>query len=122
MTQRRNDPVNRTHSLNPIPRLLVAGLIVLVIAIADEIHQSLIPTREASITDVLLDTIGISLVILLTIQLYKRQKLLMVRRKVRHLLKPMWRKYWSLLVAILLAILTACYLIPSLIRFFSGED
>jgi hypothetical protein len=43
-------------------------------------------------------------------------------RRVRHRLKPVGRKYWSLLVAILLAILTACYFMPSLIRFFSGED
>jgi hypothetical protein len=44
-----------TSSIN----LLIPGLIALGVAVADEIHQAYIPTRNASITDVLLDIIGI---------------------------------------------------------------
>jgi hypothetical protein len=46
-----------TNSIN----LLIPGLIALGVAVADEIHQAYIPTRNASITDVLLDIIGILL-------------------------------------------------------------
>ena len=46
-----------TSSIN----LLIPGLIALGVAVADEIHQAYIPTRNASITDVLLDIVGIIL-------------------------------------------------------------
>jgi VanZ family protein len=46
-------------------RLLIAGFIALGVAISDEIHQAYIPSREASITDVLLDIVGISLLMIL---------------------------------------------------------
>jgi VanZ family protein len=45
------------------------------IAIADEIHQSVIPARDASITDVFLDAIGILLAIYLVLRLYKNKKI-----------------------------------------------
>lgn len=44
---------------------LVAGLIALGVAIADEFHQSFIPSRTASISDIVLDLIGIILALLL---------------------------------------------------------
>jgi VanZ family protein len=40
---------------------LIAGLIALVVGIADEIHQTYIPTRNGSVGDVLLDVVGIVL-------------------------------------------------------------
>lgn len=43
----------------------VAGIIALLVAIADEIHQAYIPSRNASIIDVFLDIVGISLCLLL---------------------------------------------------------
>jgi hypothetical protein len=61
------DPMNQTV------RFLVAGFISFVVAVADEYHQSLIPTREASITDVLLDIGGIVLALWLVRQIYKRK-------------------------------------------------
>jgi VanZ family protein len=36
------------------------------VGVADEIHQAYIPSRDASIVDVFLDLIGISLVIIIT--------------------------------------------------------
>ena len=48
-------------SINP----LIAGLIALVVAIADEIHQAYVPGRDASVTDVFLDIVGISICLLL---------------------------------------------------------
>jgi len=42
----------------------IAGIIALVVAIADEIHQAYLPNRNASVIDVLLDIIGIMLCIL----------------------------------------------------------
>jgi VanZ family protein len=50
---------------NLIPRLLIVGTISFIVAIADEIHQTYIPGRNASITDVLLDMAGITVVLLL---------------------------------------------------------
>jgi hypothetical protein len=66
----RNQP-NATNSTNPIntinPRssrnFFIAGLIALVVAVADEIHQAYIPSRQASVTDVFLDIVGIILCI-----------------------------------------------------------
>ncbi len=43
-------------------RLAAVALIALAVAILDEFHQSSIPTREGSISDVLLDAFGIFLV------------------------------------------------------------
>jgi VanZ family protein len=50
---------------NLIPRLLIVGTISFIVAIADEIHQTYIPGRNASITDVLLDMAGITVVLFL---------------------------------------------------------
>ena len=49
----------QTH--RPRLRYIVAGLSAIAVAILDELHQYFIPTREASITDVLLDLGGIFL-------------------------------------------------------------
>lgn len=56
MTQRRSHPINR---------FLIVGVIALGVGIADEIHQAYVPGRDASITDVLLDFVGIALVLFL---------------------------------------------------------
>ena len=62
--------VNPTNSIDPINsknpmNYSVAGIIALVVAIADEIHQVYLPNRNASVIDVLLDIIGIILCIAL---------------------------------------------------------
>jgi VanZ family protein len=54
-----------------ITRFLVVGFIALIVAIADEIHQVYVPGREASITDVLLDLVGITLVLFFFFRLLK---------------------------------------------------
>src|SRR4030042_3827697 len=51
---------NPTNSRN----LVVAGIIALVVAIADDIHQGYLPNRNASVIDVFLDVVGIVLCIL----------------------------------------------------------
>ena len=56
-----------------ILKFLFPGLTALVVAIADEIHQSFIPNRDASITDVFLDFVGIILALLLIYQIYKNK-------------------------------------------------
>ncbi len=66
----RIDPVDR---INPTARLLIAGFIAVWVAIADEIHQSFIPSRDGSITDVFLDIVGISFVILIVHKLCKNR-------------------------------------------------
>ncbi len=58
---------------NALTRFFVAGIIALAVAIADEIHQSFIPTRDASILDVFLDFVGIALVLFLFSRLYKKR-------------------------------------------------
>ena len=72
---KRNDPndLNEPNDLNassPI-RFIIPGVISLIVAIADEIHQSFIPTRDASILDVFLDFVGIVLVLFLVYRLAK---------------------------------------------------
>jgi VanZ family protein len=49
---------------------------LLIVAIADEIHQAYIPSRDASITDVLLDAIGIVLALLIVYHAYKKAGIL----------------------------------------------
>ena len=49
----------QTH--RPKRRYLIVAFVTIAVAILDEFHQAFIPTREASITDVLLDTLGIFL-------------------------------------------------------------
>lgn len=46
-------------------RYAAAVLVAATVAVLDEFHQSFIPSREASITDVFLDLVGIILVIFL---------------------------------------------------------
>jgi VanZ family protein len=67
------NPVNPMNQTNQTIRFLIAGFISFVVAVADEYHQSFIPTREASFTDVLLDVTGIVLALWLVRQIYKRQ-------------------------------------------------
>jgi len=54
-----------------ITRFLVVGFIALIVAIADEIHQAYVPGRDASVTDVLLDVVGISLALFLFFRFLK---------------------------------------------------
>ena len=52
-----------THKrINPLTRLFAAGSIALIVGIADEFHQSFIPSRDASVIDLFLDLTGIALV------------------------------------------------------------
>jgi len=46
-------------------RLALTALIAIAVAILDEFHQSSIPGREASVIDVFLDVLGVSLALLL---------------------------------------------------------
>jgi len=70
MTQKRKNPIN---PLNPT-NYFVVGVIALIIAIADETHQAYIPFRDASITDVILDLIGISVVLILLSKYNKKSQ------------------------------------------------
>jgi hypothetical protein len=75
---------NQTNPLN-LPRemrslfhwrpmnYVIPGLISFVVAVADEIHQAYIPGRNASITDVLLDVVGIVLVLIVARQMRKKR-------------------------------------------------
>ena len=65
-------PINALHTRF---RFFIAGVISLMVSIADEYHQSFIPTREASVTDVLLDFVGIGLAILLVSKFLKWQRI-----------------------------------------------
>ena len=63
--------INATNSSNLNTRYLFVGFIALIVAIADEIHQAYVPGRDASITDVLLDLVGIILVLFFAFRLFK---------------------------------------------------
>jgi hypothetical protein len=75
MAQQRNEPKDQSN------RFMIAGFITLGVAIADEIYQSLLPGRDASITDILLDIIGIGAAMLLVNQFHKSNRFLIVHRK-----------------------------------------
>jgi len=80
---------HRTNERNPIDQrdqrterngiyrkshFLIPGVIALGVAIADEVYQSFLPSRDASVIDIFLDFIGISLGLFLIFRLYKKQK------------------------------------------------
>jgi hypothetical protein len=65
------NPKNSTNPTNPINRFLIVGFIALGVGIADEIHQTYVPGRDASVTDVLLDFVGIALVLFFAFRLLK---------------------------------------------------
>ena len=70
-------PVNSLNQRNQINQrnqknfYLLPGGITLIVAIADEIHQAYVPGRDASLTDVLLDMVGIILVLFFFFRLLK---------------------------------------------------
>jgi len=70
-------PVNSLNQRNQINQrnqknfYLLPGGIALIVAIADEIHQAYVPGRDASLTDVLLDMVGIILVLFFFFRLLK---------------------------------------------------
>jgi len=63
---------------NPM-NYLIAGLIALIVAIADEIHQAYLPNRNASIIDVFLDIIGIILCMFIIKRIEHRSGLLKLK-------------------------------------------
>jgi len=65
-------PTHPRINTSTVVRLLISGFIALIVAIADEIYQSFIPTRGASAIDVLLDFAGIVLALFVIVYLYKR--------------------------------------------------
>jgi len=77
-------PTNPTNSRN----LIISGIIALVVAIADEIHQAYLPSRNASVIDVLLDLAGIICCILL-IRRFQSQSVI---SKVKHFLREITYK------------------------------
>jgi hypothetical protein len=70
----KTSPTNPSNSSNPT-NYIIPGLIAFIVAIADEIHQAYIPGRNASITDVLLDVVGIVLVLIVFQQMRKKRLL-----------------------------------------------
>jgi hypothetical protein len=52
-------------------RLFIAGAIALTVGIFDEVHQLSVPGRDASVSDVALDMVGIALALLLCFVLFK---------------------------------------------------
>jgi hypothetical protein len=52
-------------------RLLIAGWIAFAVGIFDEAHQLYVPGRDGSVTDVVLDLVGITLALVLFFGLFK---------------------------------------------------
>ena len=84
------NPTNSISSTNPTNsrNLIISGIIALVVAIADEIHQAYLPSRNASVIDVLLDLVGIICCILL-IRRFQSQSVI---SKVKHFLREITYK------------------------------
>ncbi len=69
-----NDPTNQRNQRNQSFRFFIPDLIASVVAITDEIHQAYVPGRDASLTDVLLDFVGITLVLFFVIYLFRKRQ------------------------------------------------
>ena len=67
----QTNQINQKDRTNQINHYFIVGFIALIVAIADEIHQIYIPGRDASVTDVLLDLVGIILVLFFAFRLFK---------------------------------------------------
>ena len=71
-----------TYDISKNKQILVSILVGIIYATSDEIHQYFIPGRSAMVTDVLIDTAGVCLgvlIVLISLQIYikiykKRQK------------------------------------------------
>jgi len=46
------------------PNILWAGTIAVLFAVSDEFHQTFVPTRDGTVADVLIDTLGVGLAML----------------------------------------------------------
>ncbi len=57
--------------MNPI-NFFIPAAIAFVVAVADEVHQAYVPGRDASVTDVLLDLVGIVLVLIVIHQIRRK--------------------------------------------------
>jgi len=70
------NPISSINSINPIDPInyLIAGLIAVGVAMADEIHQAYLPGRNASVIDVFLDSIGIILCVAIIHQLESKSR------------------------------------------------
>jgi len=55
-------------------QIIIAILICILYAISDEIHQLFVPGRSGELKDILIDTTGSSLGILITNMIFKREK------------------------------------------------
>jgi len=64
---------NFSKQINPM-NYFVVGLVALIVTIADEVQQSFIPSRDASIIDVFLDLLGVLLALLLILHLCRKKK------------------------------------------------
>ena len=74
--------VNQTTRRNEInweKYFLIPGGIAFLVAIADEVHQSYVPGRDASVTDVLLDLVGIGITLFFILLFYKNRSLQKLR-------------------------------------------
>ena len=67
----QRNQMDQRNQRNQINFYLFPGFIASVVAITDEIHQAYVPGRDASITDVLLDLLGIILVLFFAFRLLK---------------------------------------------------
>jgi len=75
MTESPNNSITQSldHSKLSLSFFL-PGIIALLVAIVDEVQQSFIPTRNASVTDVFLDVIGIALALFIILKFFRKQK------------------------------------------------
>lgn len=65
-----------TYKLENIKKVMISLIIGIVYAISDEIHQSFVPGRSPQFTDVMIDTMGVTLgilLIMLAIEIYHKQ-------------------------------------------------
>ena len=60
-----------TYNLKLTSKITITSITGIIYAISDEIHQSFIPGRSPQVTDVLIDTMGVILGILLVILVIK---------------------------------------------------
>ena len=78
-----------TYNLKLTNKIAITSITGIIYAISDEIHQSFIPGRSPQVTDVLIDTMGVILGILLVILVIKIKE-----KNVETCQKKSWKNTW----------------------------
>lgn len=68
-----------TYAIKENKRMIISLIVGILYAISDEIHQSFIPNRSCQLTDVMIDSMGVLLGILILLTLFEIHKKIKIK-------------------------------------------